>query len=196
MVRQKSLLPIPSLIALKGSPREELRVKALPIIETLLEAKLFDATRTPDAQLLFELALLLGLCDETQKAVDIFLSIRDTYPEPVLISMNLSELYAAQGKNEYAMKAATDAYVANPNEPEVIFCYAKRLREQGRWSQLRQLMEPWRGHATYGEQAKRLYDEATRGGKAKLAPGTEAEEKETTDSPPVSPSSKAEGGAD
>ncbi len=193
---EKNLLPIPSLVALKGSPREELRAKTLPIIETLLEAKLFDATRTPDAQLLFELALLLGLCDETQKAVDIFLSIRDTYPEPVLISMNLSELYAAQGKNEYAMKAATDAYVANPNEPEVIFCYAKRLHEQGRWSQLRQLMEPWRGHATYGEQAKRLYDEAMRGGKDKLAPGTAAEQEETTDSPPASPSSKAEGGAD
>lgn len=191
---EKNLLPIPSLVAMKGAPSEELRAKALPIIETLLKAELFDATRGPDAQILFELALLLGMCNETQKSIDLFLSIHDTYPVPVLISMNLSEQYAAQGKNEYAMKAALEAYTASPDQAEVVFCYAKRLREQGRWSHLRQLMEPWLNHAVRGEQARLLYDEAMRAGSAKK-PAEEAG-KAAEDASTTAPSSESKENAD
>ena len=191
---EKNLLPIPSLVAMKGAPHEELRAKALPIIETLLKAELFDTTRTPDAQVLFELALLLGMCDETQKSIDLFLSIRDAYPVPVLISMNLSEQYAIQGKKEYAMKAALEAYTANPDQPEVVFCYAKRLHEQGRWSHLRQLMEPWLGHAVHGEQARLLYEEAMRAGSAKKP--AEEEGKAEKDASTDAPSSESKESAD
>ena len=189
---EKNLLPIPSLVAMKGRPTEELRTQALPFIETLLKAELFDAGRTPDAQVLFELALMLSLCDETQKAIDLFLSIRDVYPMPVLVSMNLSELYTIQGKKEYAMKAALEAYTTSPEQPEVVFCYAKRLREQGRWSQLRQLMEPWLGHPVHDEQARLLYDEAMRGNPAKES----AKGGQEAASPSSPPPGDAQGSAD
>ncbi len=157
---EKKLASIPALVAMRRQPPEEIRAQAVPAIDKLLKEKFLDPKRQPDAQVLFELALVLGAGGEVQKAIDLFLALHDTLPNSPLAAMNISELYAVQGDNENAMKYAREAYVANTDQPQVVFCYAKRLREQGKWAQLCQLVEPWETNAVYGEQARRFLDEA------------------------------------
>ena len=157
---EHALLPFPDLVALRHHPPEEIREKAVPGIDALLATKVLDPSQLPDSQLLFQLAMLLGEGDVIPKAIELFQSIQATYPGKLVVTMNLSELHAALGQSAPAMKYAMEAYTANPSDTRALFCYAKRIREQGMWTRLEQLMTPWLEDASCGEQARAFYDEA------------------------------------
>ena len=91
-------------------------------------AKLIEELAKCDRGLVWKLARQLALEDMNTEAIALYESINDFEPE---VLVNLSELYAATGEKEKAMRAARSALTKSPADPNAKMCYERRLKEQG-----------------------------------------------------------------
>ena len=70
--------------------------------------------------------------DEAEKK---YKAILDTYPIPMLVYVNLSELYKSKGETEKAIEAAKKGFETGPSSWLSHFIYARRLSEAGRYEE-------------------------------------------------------------
>ena len=84
-----------------------------------------------DVELAYRAARLHALADDLEPAIRLYSRIADRYPDPELIRVNLSELYAAAGRSAEALKTAESAWLAKPDWPPAQECYGIRLTETG-----------------------------------------------------------------
>lgn len=90
--------------------------------------------KTPDLR--FWSAARLAEGNRNDEAIAIYESLPEDYPNALGVKLNLSELYAAVGKSEQAMKMAVFAWERLPGHPQMQACYARRLSERGEWSKI------------------------------------------------------------
>ena len=91
-------------------------------------AKLIEELAKCDRAVVWKLARALALEDMNEQAIALYESINDFEPA---VLVNLSELYAATGDGEKAMRAARSAFTKAPDDPNAKICYERRLKEQG-----------------------------------------------------------------
>ena len=96
--------------------------------------KMLAASTENDPVFTFYAANELGKADRLDEAEKKYLAIRDTYPIPLLVYVNLSELYKAKGETEKALEAAKKAFELGGQSSWLPpFIYARRLAEAGRY---------------------------------------------------------------
>ncbi len=112
----------------------------LPFVEAeikLLDGKTDEALdilskvdATTNEQLMMRGAYLLGTYDRFEPALRYYNTILEKFNvDKAFILINMSEIYAATGDKAKALKAATDAWKLKPEDDNVKFCYASRLKD-------------------------------------------------------------------
>ena len=96
--------------------------------------KILTSTTNEDPDLAFYAATRLSEFDWLDDAESKYKAILNTYHNPSLIYVNLSELYKAKGDAESALKAAQDGFEKRKNGLSS-FVYAQRLSEAGRYEE-------------------------------------------------------------
>ena len=96
--------------------------------------KILTATTNEDPDMAFYAATRLSEFDWLDDAESKYKAILNTYRNPSLIYVNLSELYKAKGDAESALKAAKDGFEKKKNGL-TSFVYAQRLSEGGRYDE-------------------------------------------------------------
>ena len=115
--------------------------RAAALILTEDEAKrnealdMLAATPENDPVFTFYAANELGMADRLAEAEKKYLAVRETYPVPLLVYVNLSELYNAQGETEKAIEAAKKGFELGEDSWLSAFVYAQRLAEAGRYEE-------------------------------------------------------------
>ena len=95
----------------------------------LLQA--LDPAKPEDQALLYHMALRLGGADALKPAIAIYEKLKPVVAEPLLIQLNLAELYAAAGEKDAALREARAAWVSRGAVPAAQACYGLRLAESG-----------------------------------------------------------------
>ena len=93
-----------------------------------------------DVELTYRVAYLLALVDEVQPAIELYQRIADVYPMPIMIQLNLAELYASIGNYEQALELAQAAWQTNGSLLAVQECLGLRLVENKRFARAVQLL--------------------------------------------------------
>lgn len=93
-----------------------------------------------DVELIYRVAYLFALVDEIQPAIELYQRIADVYPMPIMIQLNLAELYASVGEYERALELAQAAWQANGSLLAVQECLGLRLVETKRYARAVQLL--------------------------------------------------------
>ena len=96
--------------------------------------KMLAATPNDDPDMAFYAATRLSEFDWLDQAESKYRAILDTYRNPSLIYVNLSELYVAKGDADKALQAAKDAFERRKTGLSS-FVYAQRLSEAGRYDE-------------------------------------------------------------
>ena len=98
--------------------------------------KMLSASTEDDPVFTFYAANELGKADRLAEAEKKYLAIRDTYPIPLLVYVNLSELYKAKGETEKALENAKKGFELGGQASWLpAFIYARRLSEAGRYEE-------------------------------------------------------------
>ena len=95
----------------------------------LLQA--LDPAKPEDQALLYYLALRLGEADALKPAIAIYEKLKPVVAEPLLVHLNLAELYAAAGEKDAALREAHTAWLSRGVVPAAQACYGLRLAETG-----------------------------------------------------------------
>ena len=96
---------------------------------------ILTSTSTDNPEFTFYAANRLSEADMLDEAETKYNAILKTYKTPVLILVNLSELYHARGDETKAMQNAKEAYDMEKRSTLPGFVYAKRLSEAGRYEE-------------------------------------------------------------
>ena len=98
--------------------------------------KMLAASTEEDPMFTFYAATELGKADRLAEAEKKYLAIRDTYPIPLLVYVNLSELYKDKGETEKALEAAKKGFELGGQSSWLpSFIYARRLSEAGKYEE-------------------------------------------------------------
>jgi predicted Zn-dependent protease len=84
-----------------------------------------------DQPLLFHMALRLGEADALKPAIAIYEKLKPLVANPMLVELNLAELYAAAGDKSAALREARAAWLGCGTVPAVQGCYGLRMAEAG-----------------------------------------------------------------
>lgn len=99
-----------------------------------------SADQREDVELIYRVAYLFALVDEIRPAIELYQRIADVYPMPIMIQLNLAELYASVGEYEKALELAQAAWQANGSLLAVQECLGLRLVETKRYARAIQLL--------------------------------------------------------
>ena len=97
--------------------------------------EMLAASTNDDPSFAFYAANELGKADRLDEAEKKYLAIRDTYPIPLLVYANLSELYRTKGETEKAFEAAKKGFELGQSSWLSPFIYARRLSEAGHYEE-------------------------------------------------------------
>lgn len=129
---------------LEALPADSSKRSALPFVRAEIlfaEGKeeealdLFEKSSLADPRFVFHAASRLADAKRNDAALTRYLSIKDTYPDKALVNLNLSELYIEKGDMKNALACAETAWRLDPNTLLVRYIYAKRLYENGQYSE-------------------------------------------------------------
>lgn len=151
--------------------KEEAKLKEfLPFIEAeikLLEDKKDEAldiiskANADNEQLMMRGAYLLGTYDRFEPALRYYNTILEKFNiDKALILINMSEIHAATGDKGKALKTASDAWKLKPNDDNVKFCYASRLKENNDLSSIIDVVKVPRYKANVPERILELWKPA------------------------------------
>ena len=92
---------------------------------------LFEKSEATDSRFVFLAALRLAEAGRLDAALRRFLSIRETYPDKVLLNIEISNLYGKKGDKESQLAFARAAWQENKNDLSARYAYGKCLFEDG-----------------------------------------------------------------
>ena len=92
---------------------------------------LFEKSSASDPRFVFHAAMRLVEAGRLDVALSRYLSIRDTYPDKVLLNICISDLYGRKGDGKSAMEFARNAWQLNKNDFQARYAYGKLLFEAG-----------------------------------------------------------------
>ncbi len=129
-IRNLAVLPQAELLFRAGKTAEGVaQLTARPLTELL------DADDIEDRGLLYFAALRLGKADAVKPAIAIYEKLKNVLPDPSMVQLNLSELYAVSGRDAEALSEAQAVWTRNHTLPPAMECYAMRLVEAGRYAE-------------------------------------------------------------
>ncbi|MGE4564409.1 MAG: tetratricopeptide repeat protein [Victivallaceae bacterium] len=100
-----------------------------------------NADGEPDRELMYTVAMRLAEADEFEPAIALYNKLKPVMRDPLLIELNLAELYAAAGRREEALAEAKSAWMRQSTLAVTRSCYAIRLCESGQWQEALPLLE-------------------------------------------------------
>ncbi len=130
---------------IESLPKDSPNRAALPFIRAeilLSEGKrdqaldLFEKSQSDNSRLIFHAATRLAEVGRNNAALARYLSIRDTYPDKVLVNLNLSVLYDKMGDAKNALECARTAWDENQNDLQARYIYGKRLFDAGQYAEV------------------------------------------------------------
>ena len=129
-LRQASEYPELALIARFETERRNDNLDAATKLlkEQQLEAGL-TAEKAEDREIMLPLAIYLALIREFERAKTLYMALLPYSGTNVIIELNLSEIYAAQGDTKQALKYAEDAYKKNKESLLVQTVYGLRYAD-------------------------------------------------------------------
>lgn len=110
------------------------------ILKKAISEQALGTDKREDVELIYRVAYLLALMDETQPAIELYERIADVYPIPIMIQLNLAELYASIGEYEKALELAQAAWQSNGSLLAVQECLGLRLVETKHYARAVQLL--------------------------------------------------------
>lgn len=93
--------------------------------------ELFEKSSAADPRFVFHAAQRLVEADRLDAALSRYLSIRDAYPDKVLLNVSISDLYEKKGDAESSFAFARTAWQMDRNDFSARYAYGKRLFERG-----------------------------------------------------------------
>lgn len=110
------------------------------ILKKAVEEQPLDEKRSEDVELIYRCAYLFALMDDSQRAIELYERIAERYPMPIMIQLNLAELYASIGKPDKALELAQAAWQSNGSLLATQECLGLRLVENKRFARAVQLL--------------------------------------------------------
>lgn len=100
-----------------------------------------NADEEADRELMYTVAMRLAEADEFDPAIALYIKLKPVMRDPLLIELNLAELYAAAGRKDEALAEAKGAWMKQSTLAVTRSCYAIRLCESGQWQEALPLLE-------------------------------------------------------
>ncbi|MGI5925267.1 MAG: tetratricopeptide repeat protein [Lentisphaeria bacterium] len=110
------------------------------ILKKAISEQELGTDKREDVELIYRVAYLLALVDEILPAIELYERIADVYPMPIMVQLNLAELYAGAGEYEKALELAQAAWQSNGSLQATQECLGLRLVETRHYARAVQLL--------------------------------------------------------
>ena len=124
---------------------------------------LFERTNSDDPRFVFHAAERLAEGGRLEAAVDRYLSILTTYPDKVLVYLNLSELYSRMDDEKKSLECARSAWREVPDSLQTRYVYARHLFDGGQLAEAVSVLKFPQYKASFPKEMLDLWSEAVRG---------------------------------